>query len=70
MVEVIAGVELKHTHNLKASKGVNGGNSDNTLIKQYLGWAPEIRLCDGMERTYNWIREDYLKAHRGEAVQI
>jgi nucleoside-diphosphate-sugar epimerase len=69
MVEEIAGVRLKHTHNLKAPKGVNGRNSDNTLIKQYLGWAPEIRLRDGMERTYNWIREEYLKVHRGEAVR-
>ena len=37
MVEDIAGVELKHQHNLSAPKGVNGRNSDNTLIKKYLG---------------------------------
>ena len=52
MVEDIAGVKLKHKHNLSAPKGVNGRNSDNTLIKKYLGWAPGIRLRDGMERTY------------------
>jgi GDP-D-mannose 3',5'-epimerase len=61
MVEEIAGVKLKHRHNLTAPKGVNGRNSDNTLIKKYLGWAPEIRLRDGMEKTYNWIHEEYLK---------
>src|SRR3954466_5876035 len=59
MVEDIAGVELKHRHNLSAPKGVNGRNSDNTLIKKYLGWAPGIRLRDGMERTYRWIHEEY-----------
>ena len=69
MVEDIAGVELKHRHNLSAPKGVNGRNSDNTLIKKYLGWAPGIRLRDGMERTYRWIYEEYLKVHRGEAVR-
>jgi nucleoside-diphosphate-sugar epimerase len=69
MVEEIAGVQLKHRHNLSAPKGVNGRNSDNTLIKKYLGWAPSIRLRDGMERTYQWIREEYLKVHRGEAVR-
>src|SRR3954462_14271263 len=69
MVEDIAGVEFKHRHNLSAPKGVNGRNSDNTLIKKHLGWAPGIRLRDGMERTYRWIYEEYLKVHRGEIVR-
>ena len=69
MVDDIAGVKLTRHHNLKAPKGVNGRNSDNTLIKKYLGWAPDIRLRDGMERTYRWIYEEYLKVHRGEAVR-
>jgi len=38
------------------------------LIKKYLGWAPGIRLRDGMEKTYHWINEEYLKARRGGAV--
>ena len=69
MVEDIAGVELVHKHNLSAPKGVNGRNSDNTLIKKYLCWAPGIRLRDGMERTYRWIHEEYQKVHRGETVR-
>ena len=63
IVEDIAGVKLKHRHNMSAPKGVNGRNSDNTLIKKYLGWAPGIRLRDGMERTYQWIREEYVNAY-------
>jgi GDP-D-mannose 3',5'-epimerase len=35
--------------------GVRGRNSDNTLIRQRLGWAPSIALGDGLERTYGWI---------------
>ena len=55
IVEQIAGIKLKRSYNLKAPKGVNGRNSDNALIKKYLGWEPGIRLRDGMERTYRWI---------------
>jgi len=32
-------------------RGVRGRNSDNTLIKKLLRWAPFIRLEDGMEKT-------------------
>jgi nucleoside-diphosphate-sugar epimerase len=61
IVEEIAGIKLKRTYNLKAPKGVNGRNSDNTVIKKYLGWEPSIRLRDGMERTYRWIYDEMLK---------
>ena len=61
MVEEIAGVKLKRRYNLKAPKGVNGRNSDNTLIKKYLGWEPCIRLRDGMEKTYRWIYDQIKK---------
>jgi GDP-D-mannose 3', 5'-epimerase len=70
MVEDIAGVEFKHKHNLSAPKGVNGRNSDNTLIQKRLGWAPGITLREGMDRTYNWIYGEYLKVHRGETVRV
>jgi GDP-D-mannose 3', 5'-epimerase len=55
IVEEIAGIKLKRSYDLSAPKGVNGRSSDNTLILQRLGWAPSIRLRDGVERTYRWI---------------
>src|SRR4029077_18018401 len=55
IVEEIAGCRFKRRYNLAAPKGVRGRCSDNTLITEKLGWAPEIRLRDGMERTYRWI---------------
>ena len=55
IVEDIAGLKLKRNYNLSAPKGVNGRNSDNTLIKKLLGWEPNIRLRDGLEKTYAWI---------------
>ena len=70
VVEDIAGVKLKRTHNLNAPLGVNGRNSDNTLIKKVFGWAPDTKLRDGMEQTYKWIYDDYMKRHGGKvAVQ-
>ncbi|HEV8542057.1 MAG TPA: NAD-dependent epimerase/dehydratase family protein, partial [Verrucomicrobiae bacterium] len=61
IVEEIAGIKLKRTYNLSAPKGVNGRNSDNTLIRQYLDWEPSTRLRDGMEKTYRWIYDEMLK---------
>ncbi len=55
IVEKIAGIRLKRQYNLNAPKGVNGRNSDNTMIREKLDWAPSTRLADGMERTYRWI---------------
>jgi GDP-D-mannose 3',5'-epimerase len=55
IVEEIAGIRLKRRYNLNAPKGVNGRNSDNTRIKALLGWAPGIRLREGLEKTYAWI---------------
>jgi GDP-L-fucose synthase len=55
IVEEIAGVRLKRTYNLRAPKGVNGRNSDNTRIQKILGWQPSISLREGMEKTYRWI---------------
>lgn len=63
MVAEIAGIEITRDHNLDAPKGVNGRNSDNTLIQELLGWAPGIKLRDGMEKTYNWIHAEYLAKH-------
>src|SRR5580693_6751991 len=58
IVEGIAGVKLKRNYNLKAPKGVNGRNSDNTLIKKLLDWEPSVSLKNGLEKTYKWIHDD------------
>ena len=60
IVEDIAGVKLKRHYQLDAPKGVNGRNSDNTKILEYLGWEPSIRLRDGMAKTYEWIESEML----------
>jgi hypothetical protein len=51
-------VTLKRNYTHTAPKGVNGRNSDNTLIQKIFGWQPGTRLRDGMEKTYRWIYDE------------
>jgi len=55
LVEDIAGIKLQRRHKLDAPKGVNGRNSDNTLILKHFGWEPSTKLRKGLEQTYRWI---------------
>lgn len=64
LVEAIAGVELKRSYRLNAPRGVRGRNSDNRLIRRELGWAPSIRLEEGMEMTYRWIYDQVVARRR------
>ena len=65
MVARVAGKRLEKKHELDRPKGVRGRNSDNTLLRATVGWEPQIRLEDGLRRTYAWIW-DQLRA-RGSA---
>lgn len=67
IVEDIAGIKLERRYQLDAPKGVNGRNSDNTLIKKYLRWEPGVRLRDGLEQTYQWIHGEYRAGTRDKA---
>jgi GDP-D-mannose 3',5'-epimerase len=67
ITEAIAGIKLRRNYDLSAPKGVNGRNSDNTLIKKYLGWEPSTPLRVGMDKTYRWIYDQYMARERGEA---
>jgi GDP-D-mannose 3', 5'-epimerase len=64
IAEEIASVKLERKYNLSAPKGVNGRNSDNTKIKQYLGWEPSIRLKEGLAKTYEWIESEMMAVSR------
>jgi len=60
IVEEIAGLKLKRRYDLMAPKGVNGRNSDNTLILHTLNWEPSIKLREGLAKTYAWIEGEML----------
>jgi nucleoside-diphosphate-sugar epimerase len=67
IVEDIAGIKLERRYVLDAPKGVNGRNSDNTLIQKYLSWEPSIPLRTGLEKTYDWILQQYQLREQGAA---
>jgi GDP-D-mannose 3', 5'-epimerase len=66
LVEEIAGVTLRRKYNVSAPKGVNGRNSDNTLIRKLLNWEPSVPLRTGLEKTYAWIYDQYLTRERAK----
>eukprot|EP00252_Welwitschia_mirabilis_P005137 TRINITY_DN1555_c0_g1_i6.p1 TRINITY_DN1555_c0_g1~~TRINITY_DN1555_c0_g1_i6.p1 ORF type:complete len:391 (+),score=79.66 TRINITY_DN1555_c0_g1_i6:415-1587(+) len=63
MAEMVLSFENKKLpiHHIPGPEGVRGRNSDNTLIKEKLGWAPTMRLKDGLRITYFWIKEQIEK---------
>lgn len=41
--------------NKPGPEGVRGRNSDNTLMREKLNWAPSAPLNEGLKKTYEWI---------------
>ena len=56
MISDIAGYKVRTKH-IPGPQGVRGRNSDNTLLREVLGWEPQISLEDGLRVTYRWIEE-------------
>ena len=54
IVAKIADVKIAKKH-IDGPQGVRGRNSDNTKLREVLGWEPEISLEDGLTTTYGWI---------------
>merc|ERR1719324_1825299 len=67
MAEIVMEIGEKKLpiRHIPGPEGVRGRNSDNTLIKQVLGWAPSTSLREGLGYTYKWINsqvDDYVKS--------
>ena len=63
MAEIVLKIvnkELPVKH-IPGPEGVRGRNSDNTLIKQVLGWAPNTTVRDGLKLTHDWIKGEVDK---------
>ncbi|TXG72149.1 hypothetical protein EZV62_000728 [Acer yangbiense] len=63
MAEIVLSFDNKKLpiHHIPGPEGVRGRNSDNNLIKEKLGWAPTMKLKDGLRITYFWIKEQIEK---------
>jgi GDP-D-mannose 3',5'-epimerase len=57
--------DLTVTH-VPGPQGVRGRNSDNALVNQVLGWAPDTPLEVGMRVTYEWVE----RQTRAQAEEI
>ncbi|GAA4854063.1 NAD-dependent epimerase/dehydratase family protein [Luteimonas vadosa] len=61
MIMEIAGKQLRIRH-VDGPTGVRGRNSDNALIAEKLGWAPDRPLVEGLAETYRWIAAQVREA--------
>ncbi|MEZ4697067.1 MAG: NAD-dependent epimerase/dehydratase family protein [Rhodothermales bacterium] len=72
LVELVAdaadfAVERRH---IEGPQGVRGRNSDNTMLREVLGWEPQISLEEGLKRTYDWIEQEVRVKLEKEGVAI
>ncbi|MGI8787269.1 MAG: NAD-dependent epimerase/dehydratase family protein [Pyrinomonadaceae bacterium] len=56
IIAEIAGIIITKKY-VEGPQGVRGRNSDNTKLREVLGWEPQISLEVGLEKTYIWIEE-------------
>jgi GDP-D-mannose 3',5'-epimerase len=66
----IAGKHLRRKNDISKPQGVRGRNSDNSRLRQVLGWEPSISLDDGLRTTYCWIEQELRRAGRIRALEI
>jgi nucleoside-diphosphate-sugar epimerase len=62
IVAKISGKKINKKYDLTKPQGVRGRNSDNTKLREVLNWEPRISLEEGLEKTYNWIKEQLSKS--------
>jgi len=65
LVDIVAGIAGKRIyrqHDLTKPQGVRGRNSDNSRLREVLGWEPRTSLENGLARTYEWISSELVKA--------
>jgi GDP-D-mannose 3', 5'-epimerase len=61
LVADVAGKEIRIRHDRSKPQGVRGRNSDNTLLREVLGWEPNVVLPEGLAPTYAWIVDQVAK---------
>ena len=65
MIEIIeknSGIKkLERNYQLDKPKGVRGRSSNNDLAKKVLDWSYNIKLKEGLKKTYDWIDHENSK---------
>ena len=57
LVAEVAGKRDIGLNRIPGPQGVRGRNSDNSLLREVLGWEPTTSLRDGLVPTYRWIEK-------------
>jgi nucleoside-diphosphate-sugar epimerase len=57
IIAEIAGTAIEKKH-IPGPQGVRGRNSDNSRLRQVLGWQPQVSLEEGLKHTYSWIETE------------
>jgi GDP-D-mannose 3',5'-epimerase len=71
LARIVIAISGKHDLELvhvEGPQGVRGRNSDNSRLRELLGWEPEISLEDGLEPTYRWIEEQVERSAERELL--
>ena len=58
LVDIVASVAnktIRKKYDVSKPQGVRGRNSDNSRLRQVLGWEPSVSLEEGLKATYEWI---------------
>ena len=65
MIKIIEGIsnteKLELEYQLDKPKGVRGRSSNNDLVKKVLNWSFQIKLKEGLKKTYEWIDSEVKK---------
>lgn len=69
LVAEIAGITIEKVH-VPGPVGVRGRNSDNTRLRDVLGWEPEVSLEEGFAETYAWIKDQMERRLEGEDREL
>ena len=70
LISKIAGKTLRKVHDLSKPQGVRGRNSDNSRLRQVLGWEPSISLAQGLGPTYRWIAAEVSKRQLKHELEV
>ncbi len=69
LIAQIAQVPIIKQH-VSGPQGVRGRNSDNTRLRQVLGWEPNVSLETGLVHTYAWVEAQVHQKRMDERAML
>lgn len=66
----IANKPVGRRHDTSKPQGVRGRNSDNSRIREVLGWEPRISIREGLVPTYAWIASELAAREAATPIAV